>query len=162
MDLKSSDTETLRRAQDKICAQSIIFNEIRKEHAGYDMPFIAYTHNREFGDELQEHQEELDNITMSGDLFDSLRRRHIALSHTILPQQISELAQELKIPLKVANLGSGVGLDLLNVLQNFKGHAVRVDNYDVNPASLALGRRLVEHLCSEGLLPVDYITTKNP
>ena len=117
MDLKSSDTEILRRAQERICAQSVIINETRKEHAGYDLPFIAYTHDLAFGDELPKNQKELDKITMAGDMFDSLRRRQIALSHTILPQQISELAQEFKIPLKVANLGSGVGLDLLNVLQ---------------------------------------------
>ncbi len=156
-DLKSSDTKTLRQAQDKICAQSVIINETRKEHAGYGMPFIAYTHDLDFGDDLYGHQQELDEITMSGDLCDSLRRRHLALSHTILPRQIHELVEEFKAPLTISNLGSGVGLDLLNVLQNSNGHAVRVDNYDVNPAALNLGRKIADHLFVEGSLPHDSV-----
>ena len=157
MDLKSSDTQTLRRVQDKICTQSVISNEVRKEHAGYDMPFIAYTHDLSFGDKLSNHQKELDELFMGDDILDSLRRRHLALSHTILPRHIHELVDEFKIPLKIANLGSGVGLDLLNVLQNANGHAVLVDNYDVNPAALELGRQLAGHLFEKGALRPDSV-----
>ena len=157
MDLKISDTQTLRQTQEKICTQSVIINEIRKEHAGYDMPFISYTHDLGFGDRLSDHQEELDNIIMTGDLCDSLRRRHIALSHTFLPRLVHELANEFKTPLKIANLGSGVGLDLLNLLQNANGHTIRVGNYDVNPAALDLGRQLADHLFEKGSLRPDSI-----
>ena len=93
MDLKSSDTKTLLKTQEKICNQSITINEARKEHAGYGMPFLAYTHDLCFGKTLSEHEEDLDDIIMAGDLFDSLRRRHIALSHTFLPMQIKQLIQ---------------------------------------------------------------------
>ncbi len=152
MDIKSSDTQTLRRAQERFSSQSIIFNEVRKEHAGYGMPFLAYTHDLGFGDNCSNHRQDLDKLFMVGDMFDSLRRRHIALSYAILPRQIYELVEEFSTPLKIANLGSGVGLDLLNVLQNANGHAVQVDNYDVNPAALELGRQLADHLFEKGAL----------
>ena len=124
MDLKSSDFEVIEATQEKLSNQSIIFNEVRKEHAGYGMPFLAYTHDLGFGDNYSDHRQDLDELFMVGDMFDSLRRRHIALSHAILPRQINELADRFKTPLKIANLGSGVGLDLLNVLQNCKGAAL--------------------------------------
>ncbi len=157
MDLKSSDIKTLRHAQERLSNQSIIFNAVRKEHAGYGMPFLAYTHDLGFGDNYSDHRQDLDKLFMVGDMFDSLRRRHIALSHAILPHQVNELVEGFKTPLKIANLGSGVGLDLLNVLQNTNGHAVQVDNYDVNPAALDLGRHLADHLIKEELLPPNSV-----
>ena len=71
MDLKSRDTETLHRIQEKLSSQSVIFNEVRKEHAGYGMPFIIYTNDLDFGDNLENNRRELDELIMSGDILDS-------------------------------------------------------------------------------------------
>lgn len=57
----------------------------------------------------------------------------------------------------IANLGSGVGLDLLNVLQNSNGQISRVDNYDINPKALSLGRQLAQHLMGKGSLLPDSV-----
>ena len=152
-DLKSSNTKTLGRAQGQIASQSVVVNEVRKEHAGYGMPFISYTHDLNFGDKLPNHKEDLDKILIASDLFDSLRRRHMALSHVHLPLQIDELfSSSPPSQLRIVNLGSGVGLDLLNALQQCKRHNIRVDNYDVNPTALNLGQQIANSLVKEGMI----------
>ena len=158
MGLKSPDSNVVHATQEKITRQSSIFNEVRKEHAGYGMPFLAYTHDLNFGDNLVNHRRELDELFMTGDMFDSLRRRHLALAHILIPAQVKELSDKFRVPLEIANLGSGVGLDLLQVLQNANGYTLRVVNYDINQAALNLGRHLAKQLAEEGRIAPESVS----
>lgn len=156
-DLVDGDRETVVRTQQKLASQSVILHEIRKEHAGFGMPFIVYTHDLAFGDQLPWHEEELDRMILTGDLADSLRRRHIALSHALLPAQVRELHQRFGERLDILNLGSGVGLDVINTLFENQERVKKVFNLDVNQVALDCGRRLVASLVSEKLLPADVV-----
>jgi hypothetical protein len=153
-DLFSDDLKAVDRAQRRIAEQSVVVNEVRKEHAGFGMPFIAYTHDLGFGDSLPGHCEELDRLILAEDMTDSLRRRHIALSHALLPTQLKELYRDFgEQPLTVLNLGSGVGLDVINALQACDGLVARALNYDINRAALSFGRLLTATLVEEGRFP---------
>ncbi len=148
--LKSSSPETIDQAQKRLAEQSVILHEVRKEHAGFGMPLIAYTHDLSFGDQLEGHIEELDHLMMAEDIFDSLRRRHVALSHALLPALVEKLAETFSQPISILNLGSGIGLDIINVLQKNQDKVGRVDNYDTNRLAVHLGRHLTAELEGEG------------
>ena len=152
-DLKSSSPKTIDQAQKRLAEQSVIIHEVRKEHAGFGVPLIAYTHDLNFGDQLEGHIKELDQLMMAEDIFDSLRRRHVALSHAILPAQVEKLAGTFSQPISILNLGSGIGLDMINVLQKHQDKVGRVDNYDTNRLAVHLGRHLTAELEGEGALP---------
>lgn len=155
--LLDGDRDAVPRAQQKLASQSVILHEIRKEHAGFGMPLIVYTHDLHFGDYLPWHNEELDRIIFAGDLSDSLRCRHIALSHAFLPAQVRELHQQVGDRLTVLNLGSGVDLDAINALFEVWEGVEKVFNLDVNQVALDCGSRLVASLVSEGLLSADIV-----
>ena len=156
-DLMADDLEVVRRAQEKLASQSVICHEIRKEHAGFGMPFITYTHDFGFGDSLLHHREELDLMILGGDMADSLRRRHIALSHALLPVQVRELNRRFGEPITILNLGSGVGLDVINALLDNGNGVEKALNYDVNPVALDCGRQLAENLVDKGRLPAGVV-----
>ena len=103
-DLKSSCPETLACAQKRISECSVIMHEVRKEHAGFGVPLIAYTHDLNFGDQLEGHIEELDHLMMAEDIFDSLRRRHVALSYALLPALVEKLAEKARAWLRRRSL----------------------------------------------------------
>jgi len=115
-DLFAEDISILQKAQEKIVSQSKIFNEIRNEHSGYGPPFLYYTHNFCFGEELSNHNVGLDKLVLAMNQGDSLRRRHLALSHAILPNVIQEIARENGRAIRLKNLGPGVGLDVINAV----------------------------------------------
>ena len=156
-DFLDGDRDSVVRAQQSLASQSVILHEIRKEHAGYGMPFIVYTHDLSFGDHLPWHNEELDRIIFAEDLSDSLRRRHIALSHALLPAQVRGLYRQVGERISILNLGSGVGLDMINTLFQAREGVEKVFNLDVNQVALDCGRRLAASLVSENLLPADVV-----
>jgi hypothetical protein len=156
-DLCSADLGVVERAQRQIAEQSVVVHETRKEHAGFGMPFIAYTHDLGFSDALPRHREELDRLILAEDMTDSLRRRHVALSHALLPNQVRELFRRFKEPLSILNLGSGVGLDVINVLFENGKMVAEALNYDVNQVALDCGRRLTAALAAEKLLPAGIV-----
>jgi hypothetical protein len=156
-DLLGGDLETVARTQQQLASQSVILHETRKEHAGFGMPFIVYTHDLGFGDQLPWHNEELDRMILAGDLADSLRRRHIALSHALLPAQVLDLSRQFGEQISILNLGSGVGLDMINALFQARDGVEKVINLDVNQVALDCGRRLTASLVSENLLPADVV-----
>ncbi len=156
-DLLSHDIGIVKAAQKEITDQSIIFMEIQKVHFGFGMPFFVYTHNNSFYDELEKPEKKLDEIILAFDMSDSLRRRHIALSHGILPQVVEEAHEKKRSPLVVKNLGSGVGLDMINALQYTDGRIREVLNYDTNTRAIDLGKKITCRLVDEGRLNRDVV-----
>ena len=118
-DLLSYEKPVLEKAQQKIVSQSKIFNEIRNEHSGYGLPFLYYTHDFKFAQDIPHHNIELGKKYSPSGQGDSLRKRHIALSHAILPDVITELANQKGEPITMKNLGSGVGLDVINAVRKY-------------------------------------------
>ncbi len=145
-DLLSKDTATVRKAQKQLSDQSIISNEIQKLHFGFGFPFLVYTHCLDFSEPVAVHNPEPDNIILNFDMCDSLRRRHLALSHAIIPQTLRDLHSELQRPLTVKNLGAGVGLDILNAARQMDGAVAAVFNYDTSKEANDLGERIAGHL----------------
>ncbi|MBN1829796.1 MAG: hypothetical protein JW884_11710 [Deltaproteobacteria bacterium] len=145
-DLISRDRDTVQRAQESLSEKSIIINEIRKLHFGYGFPFLVYTHDLKFGEAIPRHNIEIDKAILAFDMCDSLRRRHAALSHAIIPDAIDDLSKTMDRPLVVKNLGSGVGLDTLNALAKSNGAVAVVLNYDTSRQAVELGERITRHL----------------
>lgn len=145
-DLLSGNPEKKRAVQEKLVSQSILLNETRNEYAGYMMPLLYYTHDLRLGKKVPNHNPEHEQIWFHFDMGDSLRRRHIALSDMIIPEQISALEEEIKKPLMIANLGSGIGLDVMNAITKTNGKVEKVLNYDINPKSTELGKRTAAYL----------------
>ena len=157
-DLLSRDPNVVQAAQENIVSQSKVFNEIRNEHSGYSMPFLAYTHDFQFAEPIAAHNQDLDKLILGYDIIDSLRRRHMALSHAILPREImrlSELSEKNCVFIK--NLGSGVGLDVINALCQTDSCVSSVQNYDINPVAVGLGWKIVRHLEEVGRLQRDVV-----
>jgi SAM-dependent methyltransferase len=151
-DLLSEDEGVLRRAQEALAAQSVIWTEIRKLHFGFGFPFLVYTNCLDLFEAVPGHNPEVDRATLSLDMCDSLRRRHVALSHAIIPQVIAGLHSQLGRPLTVKNLGSGTGLDTIHSAIKAEGKALSVLNYDTNKMALELGKEIVCHLEDQGEL----------
>ncbi len=151
-DLLSKDRDVLKRVQTKLTHQLVILCEINKLHFGFGCPFLIYTHNFSFFKKLKDHQPNADKLFLSLDMCDSLRRRHIALSHAILPQAVEEAFESSKTPVVVKNLGSGVGLDMINAARYSDGKIREVLNYDTNTTATGLGETIVKTLEQEGRL----------
>jgi len=94
-DLFAEDISILQKAQEKIVSQSKIFNEIRNEHSGYGPPFLYYTHNFCFGEELSNHNVGLDKLVLAMNQGDSLRRRHLALLMQPCPMSFRKLTGKM-------------------------------------------------------------------
>ena len=152
-DLLADNRETVVRAQRHLTDQSVLCNEIRKNRAGYALPLIAATHDLRFGDPRPGHNPDLDLLMLADDLIDSLRRRHIALCQALLPRQIQDLNWRFGEPLTVLNLGSGSGLDTLQLLRRCPEQVGRVQNLDVDPEAVNWGRRLAATLEKKKILP---------
>ncbi len=151
-DLLSPDPNIVKSAQFKIVSQSVIMNEIQSLHFGFGFPLLVYTQNIMFFHTTDKHSQEIDDILFAFDMCDSLRRRHIALSHAILPQSVEEAFESRKLPVVVKNLGSGVGLDMINAAHYSDGRIGRVLNYDTNTMATGLGKTIVKNLEKEGRL----------
>jgi len=149
-DLLSDDTDKVMKAQRHLAQKSVLFNEIKKLHFGFGFPFLVYTHNLSLGENVPNYDEEIDKIHLAFDMCDSLRRRHIALSHAVIPQAIDELYERQGRPVVVKNLGSGVGLDCLNALMSRPEKVESVINYDTSEDALQLGKKITQHLESQG------------
>ncbi|MDZ7700105.1 MAG: class I SAM-dependent methyltransferase [Deltaproteobacteria bacterium] len=149
--LLSEDPHRVQEAQEKIVSQSKILNEIRNEHSGYSMPFLTYTQDFSFAEPIEDHNLKLDQLILSYDIIDSLRRRHMALSHAILPNEIRRLS-DLRSgnDLVIKNLGSGVGLDVINAVTHTNSYVRQVWNYDINPVAIGLGKRITQYLKERG------------
>ena len=168
--LISKNPEIVRATQKKLTKQSVVGNELQKQPLGYEFPFIVYTHSFKLFEKIPHHNPELDKIILALDMSDSLRRRHIALSHSIIPNAIKELSENQKHPIVIKNLGSGVGLDIINALQNTEGTVEKVLNYDTNAESIQLGREMTGFLenrneLRKGIIEYyekDFIYSKEP
>ncbi|MFO7984423.1 MAG: hypothetical protein R6U38_01055 [Desulfatiglandaceae bacterium] len=148
----SNDRETVRRVQQNLIQQCVILNEIQKLHFGYGFPLFVYTHDFGLFDPVPQHMAELDATILAFDMCDSLRRRHMALSHGVLPTVLRDLARDLDRPLTVKNLGSGVGLDMLNAAAQEDGQIASLLNYDTDNEAVLLGERVTWHLEKAQLL----------
>jgi hypothetical protein len=160
LDLLSKDPEVVRKAQKKIVDQCVVLNEVQKFHAGYSFPFFVYTHNFEFADKISNHNLEVDKMVLSLDMCDSLRRRHIALSHVLLPNEIIKIAEMFNKPIIIKNYGSGVGIDIMRALLKIPINVEKVLNYEINKDSIKLGRDIVEYLEKQGFLEggvIEYV-----
>ena len=144
--LISSEPTLLAESQRRLVSQSLIMNEVRKEHGGFAFPFLVYTHCLHVFDAPPLHNVDVDKFILGFNMTDSLRRRHIALSHFIIPAEIRRLQVEIGKPISIHNLGSGAGLDVANGVCHLAGSVDRVVNYDTNTKALTLGERIVAHL----------------
>jgi hypothetical protein len=159
-DLLSKDSEIVRKAQKKIVDQCVVLNEVQKFHAGYSFPFFVYTHNFEFADKIPNHNIEVDKFVLELDMCDSLRRRHIALSYVLLPNEIVKIADSFNKPIIIKNYGSGVGIDIMRALLKIPINVEKVLNYEINKDSIKLGRDIVEYLEKQGSLEngvIEYV-----
>jgi hypothetical protein len=159
-DLISLDPTVKLAAQERIIEQSVIAKEIRNEYAGYKMPLLYYTHDLRLGQNVSKHNPEQESLWFQFDMGDSLRRRHVALSKVIIPNQIKEIFLNLNAPLVVANLGSGIGLDVVNAIMETNGQVKKVLNYDNNLDAIDLGKKITDYLEIEGKLKrgiVEYV-----
>jgi SAM-dependent methyltransferase len=144
--LLSSDPTVLAESQRKLVNQSLIMNEVQKEHAGFAFPFLVYTHCLDLFDAPSSHNIDVDKFILGFNMTDSLRRRHIALSHFIIPAAIRLLQADVGKPISIHNLGSGTGLDVANAICNLGGSVDKVVNYDTNTKALTFGERIAAHL----------------
>ncbi|OQY11025.1 MAG: hypothetical protein B6I30_07800 [Desulfobacteraceae bacterium 4572_187] len=148
----SADKARVRRAQKVLVKKCVMWNEVQKLHFGYGFPLFVYTHDFGLFDPVSEHVAELDERILAFDMCDSLRRRHIALAHGLLPVVVQDLAADLGRPLTVKNLGSGAGLDTLHAASRANGHIAALLNYDTDKQAVSLGQRVTRHLEHAGLL----------
>jgi len=156
-DLISEDERQVRAAQTRLVEKSVLLNEIQKLHFGYGFPLFVYTHSFEFFEPVARHQREVDETILAISMGDSLRRRHMALSHAIIPKAVEGLSNALGRPLVIKNLGSGVGLDTLHAVVKADGKVSRVFNYDTDGSAVALGEKTVKFLEAEGDLETDTV-----
>lgn len=146
-DLLSEDLEIKKEAQEKIVSQTTIFNEIRNNHAGFSMPVLYYTHDSRFGEPLSQQNPELEQMSYSIDMGDSLRRRHLALSYSLIPRALEELASDGMEPLIIKNMGSGMGISTLNAIKNNSDIGLEeVLNYDIDASAISLGTKYKRYL----------------
>jgi len=150
--LMSMDRETVNQAQEEMAIKCVLFNEVRNIHFGFSFPFIIYTHDFNFSVCIPNHNPELDIIVMALDMCDSLRRRHLCLSHAIIPQVVNDLYQSLGRPVTIKNLGAGAGLGTLNAVQYSDGSIAQILNYDTNAQAIALGQEMTKHLEVQGII----------
>jgi len=160
-DLISPSLQKIESAQNALTSQSQLLNEIRNEHEGYAMPFLYYTHDFRFAKPIPKKNYELEKIVLSSNLGDSLRRRHIALSHVILPKQISETGSCFNRPITIKNFGSGVGLDVLNAIRHSHENVGKILNYDINEEALEIGRKVATYLADQEEIPQDKVFYQN-
>ena len=144
--LSSSEPTLLAESQRRLVNQSLILNEIRKEHGGFAFPFFVYTHCLDLFDAPSSHNIEVDKFGLGFNMMDSLRRRHIALSHFIIPAEIRRVQAEIGKPISIHNLGSGTGLDVANAVCHLGGYVDKVVNCDTNTKALTFGERIAAHL----------------
>ncbi len=159
-DLLADDRETVVRAQRRLTDRSVICHEIRKDRQGFTLPLVACTHELLFGSPRPYHNPELDRILLAEDLIDSLRRRHVAMCHALLPSQVQDLTWRFREPLTILNLGSGIGLDTLSLLQTSPEKIGRILNFDNSPEATQMGRRLALSLARRRIIPagrVEYL-----
>jgi hypothetical protein len=144
--LMSKDRGTVQQAQEELTSLSIILNEIQAAHFGFGFPFLVYTHDLNFSPPVARHESETDKILLAFDMCDSLRRRHLCLSHAVIPQVVNDLYQSLGRPVVIKNLGAGTGLDTLNAAQYSDGNIAQILNYDNNLQAVALGKEMTTYL----------------
>jgi hypothetical protein len=99
--LLSSEPMVLAESQRRLVNQSLIMSEVQKEHAGFAFPFIVYTHCLDLFDAPPSHNIDVDKFILGFDMTDSLRRRHIALSHFIVPAEIRRLQADIGKPISI-------------------------------------------------------------
>jgi len=145
-DIISIDPETVEAAQKILEERSVISNEVRKLHFGFAFPYFIYTHDFHDIEPVPRHKIELDKLFMGLDMCDSLRRRHIALSHGIIPYCLDKVHEKTGNRLTVKNLGSGVGLDVIHAVKNANGNVSKVLNYDTNRDAVRIGRAIVDYM----------------
>ena len=92
------------------------------------------------------HEPETDKIILAFNMCDSLRRRHLCLSHAVIPQVVNDLYQSLGRPVVIKNLGAGTGLDTLNAAQYSDGSIAQILNYDTNAQAIVLGQKMTKYL----------------
>lgn len=151
-DLFSADKNKVRSAQNDLVEKCVILNEIQKLHFGYGFPLFVYTHDFALFDSVSNHVVELDERILAFDMCDSLRRRHIALSHGVLPAVLQGLSKDLGRPVTVKNLGSGVGLDTLHAAIHANGQIGTLLNYDTDKQAVSLGQCVTRHLVNTRML----------
>ena len=157
-DLSSNNPNIKRKAQEELIKKSIILNAIRTKIGDYFCPLV-YTHEFGIVDPVPEHVLETDLMILEGDMCDSLRRRHNALSYAMLPEIISGLENELKRPLVIKNIGSGMGIDVLNALMelgktNDIGKYIQKNmNLDIDTGLLNFGIRITNYLEGRNMIP---------
>lgn len=145
-DFTSVDPSVLHQMQKKCEEQSVILNEIRKQHFGFAFPYIVYTHTLGNFEPVPNHHVEVDKLIMGLDMCDSLRRRHIALSYGVIPYCLEKVNEATGRVLAVKNLGSGVGLDVIHAVCNQDGRVRKVLNYDTSIEAINLGRSIIRYL----------------
>ena len=145
-DLLSDDLDKVKSAQEGIVQRSVIFNEIQKLYFGFSFPLIVYTHDFELFEKVPNRSEEMDKTILGWPMCDSLRRRHIALSHVILPKVVDQLYRKRGRPVVVKNLGSGIGLDSLQLLRHTSGRVSSVLNYETDFRAIDLGLKMTKYL----------------
>jgi hypothetical protein len=150
--LMSKDRETVQKAQAELTSLSIILNEIQAAHFGFGFPFLVYTHDLNFSPPVPSHESETDKTIFSLDMCDSLRRRHLCLSHAVIPQAVNDLYQSLGRPAVIKNLGAGTGLDTLNAARYSDGCIAHIINYDTNAQAVSLGQRMTKRLEEQGII----------
>lgn len=144
--LSSSEPTLLAESQRRLVNQSLILNEIQKEHGGFAFPFFVYTHCLDLFDAPSSHNIDADKFILGFNMTDSLRRRHIALSHFIIPAEIRRLRMEIGKPISIYNLGCGTGLDVANACCHLSDSVDKALNCDTNTKALAFGERIAAHL----------------
>jgi SAM-dependent methyltransferase len=150
--LCSADPNVVRRVQLDPITQSVIGREINAAHGSCRFPFLAYTQCFAVLPPPKRGHGQVDRAVLRLDMTDSLRRRHIALSYAVLPSVVRSAYEAFQEPLTVANLGSGVGLDVLNAALRCEGLVREAINVETDPEAVSLGRRLVEWLVGHGRL----------
>ena len=136
---------------------SIILNEIQAAHFGFGFPFLVYTHDLNFSPPVARHESETDKILFAFDMCDSLRRRHLCLSHAVIPQVINDLYQSLGRPVVIKNLGAGTGLDTLNAARYSDGRIAQIINYDNNAQAVSLGKEMTKYLEEQRIIHPDIV-----
>lgn len=160
-DLISENLKVVIAAQNEIKQKCIILNEVNKLHFGFTFPLFVYTHCADFCESIPNHNIEADKILLSTDMCDSLRRRHIALSHVLIPNLINELYDHFKEPLIIKNLGSGAGLDVLNAAMNSNGKIKHILNYEIDEKAISIGKTVLKHAESINMIEKDKISFVN-
>jgi hypothetical protein len=145
-DLLSKNENIVKNAQEKLVSQTKLLNEVRREYFGYLMPFFCYTHDLNFGKKISSPNPELEKLIFSFDCIDATRRRHVALSHAIIPQAINSLYKKFGRPITISNLCSATGLDTINAVLHTNGKVAKVWNWDIDKDSLELGKQITEYL----------------